>query len=54
VRLRTRFASVRGIGTQRAVRAAGPLADSETSVESSAVLAMNILRAVEWQEERRL
>jgi hypothetical protein len=47
--LRTRFASVRGVGTQMAVRAAGPLASSDAIAESCAVLTMDFLRAVEGQ-----
>jgi hypothetical protein len=47
--LRTRFATVRGAGTLMAVRAAGPLADSDAIAESCSVLTMDLLRAVEGQ-----
>lgn len=44
--LRTRFASARGVGSQMAVRAAGPLADADAVADSCAALTMDLLQAV--------
>lgn len=44
--LRTRFAGARGVGSQMAVRAAGPLADADAVADSCAALTMDLLQTV--------
>jgi len=44
--LKTLFAAPRGVGSQMAVRAAGPLADADAIAESCAALTMDLLQAV--------
>ena len=47
--MRTLFAAPRALGSQMAVRAAGPLADVDVIAESCAALTMDLLRAVREQ-----